>query len=84
MKKRYTQLKAEWEFSRAVKARLLQPSQCRTIRQISKCMEDLHFLIHEIKLKYGFTPDAASILFDKYSSLQDKFIYEQFISEESF
>ena len=82
MKKKYTQLKAEWEFSQEVKSRLIQPGKCKTMKEISRCMEELHFLINEIKMKYDFIPSSASHLFEKYSSLQEKFIYEKFIRED--
>ncbi len=84
MKKKYMQLKAEWEFTNAVREKLLQPNQCKTVKQIAKCMEDLHFLINEFKMKYNIIPSSATTLFEKYSTLQQKLIYEKFIKEDSF
>ncbi|GEM_PF-3576990 len=83
MTNKYTQLKAEWEFKKAVKNRLTPPKNCKSTFQISKCMEDLHFLISEMRMKYDFVPQSASQLFEKYSSQHERLIYEKFIKEKA-
>jgi len=82
MMNKYTQLKAEWEFKREVKSRLIQPGQCKSATQLRKCMEELHYLINDIKKKYKFVPKGASVLFEKYNNMHEKLIYQQ-ISQQN-
>lgn len=81
MTDRYLNKRAEMEFRHRASMKLTPLSYCKTVDQLRATMEDIHFIIVEMKEKYGGVPDTASLMFARYMSKHDKMVYENFLKE---
>ena len=69
---------AEREFKRFVKHNLLKPRKCKRIDQANYCIEQMHTIIKEFKLKFDYVPTSAQLMFNEYQNIQDRMVYENF------
>jgi len=70
--------KAEREFKRFVKDHLLKPGKCKKIDEATYCIQQVHLKIQEFKHKFNYVPVSAQLMFNKYQSIQDRMVYENF------
>ncbi len=81
MTNRYLNQKAELEFRHKASMKLTPIDYCKTVDQLRTTMEEIHFLIAEMKNKYGGVPDVASLMYARYLSKHDRMVYENFLKE---
>ena len=78
MKNRYIKKLIEKEFRNYVRENLLKPVECKRIDQTNRCIDQLHRLMSEYKLRFDFVPISAQVIFSKYQNIQDRMVYENF------
>lgn len=81
MKHNFNTMQALLEFRRAYKENLMHPSKCKSLSETRKCIDYLHLLMRELKNQYGSVPDEAHDLFEKYTQIQEKLIFDNFQKE---
>ena len=69
---------AEKEFRRFARRHLLKPRNCRNMDQTRFYIFELQKKIKELKLLYGYVPDAAHLLSSQYQHIQDRLVYRNF------
>ncbi len=78
MKNRYFKKLVEKEFKSFARQNLLKPVECKRIDQANRCIDQMHCLISEYKLRFNFVPASAQVMFTKYQNIQDRMVYENF------
>ena len=78
MENSYLNKLIEREFKSFVRKNLLKPGDCKKIEQTNRCIDQMHRLISEYKLRFDFVPDSAQVMFTKYQNIQDRMVYENF------
>ena len=78
MKNNYIKKLVEKEFKSYVRQNLLKPGDCKRIDQTNRCIDQMHRLMSEYKLRFNFVPTSAQVIFSKYQNIQDRMVYENF------
>jgi len=78
MKTTNIEKKAEREFKRFARHNLLKPGKCKRIDQTNYCIQQMHAIIQEFKIKFNYVPVSAQLMFNKYQNIQDRMVYENF------
>jgi hypothetical protein len=70
--------RADKEFKKFARHNLLKPGKCTRIDQTNYCIQQLHSVILEFKIKFNYVPVSAQLMFNKYQNIQDRIVYEYF------
>jgi hypothetical protein len=69
---------AKKEFRLYAKKNLPDPKKITRFEETQTLLQELHYLMHEFKVRFNFIPEEVHLRFKTYKDIQDRMVYDQF------